>query len=98
MALIAEWLAENEPALYYGEHGGYGDAILDAVRRRDDQIAELQADRQDGRDNADLTAQSGRMPGAPHRPTPTAWRCASHSSRQRSTPTATAMAPTDRGG
>ena len=28
MVLIAEWLAEHEPALYYGEHGGYGDAIL----------------------------------------------------------------------
>lgn len=39
MALIAEWLAENEPALYYGEHGGYGDAIIEAVRRRDSQIA-----------------------------------------------------------
>ena len=42
MALIAEWLAENAPALYYGEQGGYGGAIIEAVRRRDDQIAELQ--------------------------------------------------------
>ena len=58
MALIAEWLAENEPALYYGEHGGYGDAILEAVRRRDDQIAELQGEiaKMDA-DNADLTAK-----------------------------------------
>ena len=39
MALIAEWLAEHEPGLYYGEHGGYGDAIIEAVRRRDAQIA-----------------------------------------------------------
>ena len=35
MALIAEWLAENAPALYYSEHGGYGDTIMDAVRKRD---------------------------------------------------------------
>ena len=58
MALIAEWLAENEPALYYGEHGGYGDAIIEAVRRRDDQIAELQGEiaKLDA-DNADLTAK-----------------------------------------
>ena len=58
MALIAEWLAEHEPALYYGEHGGYGDAILDAVRKRDAQIDGLQQEiaRMDA-DNADLAAK-----------------------------------------
>ena len=55
MALIAEWLAENAPALYYSEHGGYGDAIIEAVRRRDDQIAELQGEiAKVDADNADL--------------------------------------------
>ena len=54
--LIAEWLAEHEPALYHGEHGGYGDAILDAVRKRDAQIDGLQEIAMDA-DNADLTAK-----------------------------------------
>ena len=93
MALIAEWLAEHEPALYYGEHGGYGThrswtPCANVTHRSTGSRAKLRGWTPTMRTWRPSSSRRS-SPGAPHRPTPTAWRCASHSSRQRSTPTAT---------
>lgn len=58
IGIIAEWLAENEPALYHSIVGGYGELALKAIERRDRQIDGLQQEiaKMDA-DNAGLTEQ-----------------------------------------